>query len=206
MKHYQNLGVSKNASPEEIKQAYRKRAQETHPDKGGNAEDFADVAAAYEVLSDPKRKLLYDGTGQDRQKPLEAEVQRLLVQMFNDVLLLDHDVDVLDGMHELLNTGLRRFSDQLEKCKARKKRLETRRLNIKSKGRVNLAHLVIDGALEPLKQEIAVIEREIKIGKAASKELKTYSETKVQGPKNSSISQFFEVRYGFEPTPFGGFR
>lgn len=61
--YYEVLGVAKNATPEEIKKAYRKKSLETHPDKGGKEEDFKEVAEAYEVLSDQGKKQNYDVYG-----------------------------------------------------------------------------------------------------------------------------------------------
>ncbi len=64
---YEILGISKNATPEEIKKAYRKKAIEFHPDKNpGNKEaeeNFKKAAEAYEVLSDPDKKARYDQYG-----------------------------------------------------------------------------------------------------------------------------------------------
>jgi len=63
---YQTLGISENASEAEIKKAYRKLARKYHPDinKDPAAEEkFKEINAAYEVLSDPKKKAQYDQYG-----------------------------------------------------------------------------------------------------------------------------------------------
>jgi curved DNA-binding protein len=66
---YQILGVARTSSPEEIKKAYRKLARQHHPDVNpGNKqaeEKFKEFSAAFEVLSDPKRRKLYDEFGPD---------------------------------------------------------------------------------------------------------------------------------------------
>ena len=60
---YQILGVNKNATEEEIKQAYRKLAMKHHPDRGGDEKQFQEIKNAYEVLSDPVRKQQHDNPG-----------------------------------------------------------------------------------------------------------------------------------------------
>lgn len=62
---YDTLGVSRSANDTEIKKAYRKMAVEHHPDKGGDAEKFKDVQKAYEILSDDRKRMIYDQTGQE---------------------------------------------------------------------------------------------------------------------------------------------
>ncbi len=67
---YESLGVSKNATPDEIKKAYRRLVREVHPDKNpGNEERFKEVQGAYDVLSDPDKRKQYDRVGSTNGRP-----------------------------------------------------------------------------------------------------------------------------------------
>ena len=63
MGYYEVLGVNKDASINEIKNAYKKLALKSHPDRGGNEEEFKRISEAYEVLSDEKKRMEYDNNG-----------------------------------------------------------------------------------------------------------------------------------------------
>lgn len=63
-KLYNVLGVSKEASQQDIKKAYRKMAVKHHPDKGGDEAKFKEVTAAYEVLGDAEKRKNYDQYGE----------------------------------------------------------------------------------------------------------------------------------------------
>ena len=61
--YYKILGVSRDASPEEIKKAYYRLAHKYHPDKGGDEEKFKEINEAYQTLSDPEKRRQYDMYG-----------------------------------------------------------------------------------------------------------------------------------------------
>src|SRR5579872_5623754 len=62
--YYQILGINKNATEDEIKKAYRKLAQQYHPDKaGGDEKKFKEINEAYQVLSDKNKRAQYDRFG-----------------------------------------------------------------------------------------------------------------------------------------------
>lgn len=69
--YYKILGVPRTATADEIKKAFRKLARKHHPDAGGDEAKFKEINEAYEVLSDDKKRKLYDqyGTASESQIP-----------------------------------------------------------------------------------------------------------------------------------------
>lgn len=63
MNYYDILGIEKNATEDQIKKAYRKKAMEHHPDKGGDEAKFKEATEAYDVLSDENKRSQYDRYG-----------------------------------------------------------------------------------------------------------------------------------------------
>lgn len=69
--YYKTLGVPRDAKTEDIKKAFRKLARKHHPDAGGDEAKFKEINEAYEVLSDDKKRAMYDqyGTANENQIP-----------------------------------------------------------------------------------------------------------------------------------------
>ncbi|MBN3301069.1 DNJB5 protein, partial [Amia calva] len=82
--YYKILGIQSGSNEDEIKKAYRKMALKFHPDKNKepNAEDkFKEIAEAYEVLSDPKKRTIYDQYGE------EGELSALIIVVYIEYCL-----------------------------------------------------------------------------------------------------------------------
>lgn len=88
--YYKTLGIEKGAKDEDIKKAYRKLALKYHPDKNktpGAEEKFKEVAEAYEVLSDKKKREVYDRYGEEGLKGREWTLERLLSVLVSSKLI-----------------------------------------------------------------------------------------------------------------------
>lgn len=65
---YSTLGVSRDADAGTIKRAYKEKAKEHHPDRGGDANKFSEISNAYDTLKDPEKRAYYDATGSTNQQ------------------------------------------------------------------------------------------------------------------------------------------
>jgi curved DNA-binding protein CbpA len=84
--YYERLGVAPNATPIEIKAAYRRLARIKHPDKGGTTEEFQWLQKAYETLLDPDKRAAYDKFGRDANYATNLEkAQQELVALFTSM-------------------------------------------------------------------------------------------------------------------------
>lgn len=81
--YYEVLGVSKNATDDELKKAYRKLAKQYHPDANPDKKEeaekkFKEINEAYEVLSDKQKRQMYDQFGFDGPQYGGGQRRRLL--------------------------------------------------------------------------------------------------------------------------------
>ena len=99
---YERLGLTKDADANQIKKAYRKIALKSHPDKGGDAEEFKLYAEAYAVLSDPDKKRVYDSTGDADLTDMDIEEYMssgVLEEFFQEMMMESGMFEEMKAMH-----------------------------------------------------------------------------------------------------------
>jgi len=159
---YEELGVDKEVTPESLKDAFRRRAQATHPDKGGAPGEFEAVKAAYEVLCDPERRRTYDETGQTVAQPsVEQEAEKVLAHIFQQYLDAEEVEEPVNSMREVIIDNRKRQRKQLDSATQTAKRLRTTllgKLKRKKPGSLLLI-TVLEAKLRTLDSSVAMGER-----------------------------------------------
>src|SRR4051812_11611126 len=95
---YEVLGVRKDATADEIRQAFKRVIIHKHPDRGGNDAEFMAIQQAYEVLSDARRRRIYDHYG---TRGLEQSAETLFIQDFRGGAFAAGPEDLEKQMSEL---------------------------------------------------------------------------------------------------------
>lgn len=173
MSHYETLGVEPNASSEEVKRAYRKKASKAHPDRNnGEAGDMVEINKAYQVLIDPRRRKTYDKTGDDGGRPIDEQAKEALASAFAAALSLDDNVVVT--VRSMLSMEKNERLDERKKAKQQRAKFVRRRDKIKAKTKVNIVHVLIDQAVEDLDAIIANADEALQVNAAVGKLLDAY--------------------------------
>jgi curved DNA-binding protein len=84
MDYYKTLGVEQTASVDDIKRAYKKLAIKHHPDRGGDSAEFKKIVEAYETLSDPAKREMYDAGGHRSFKFAASQFDDAFSSFFNE--------------------------------------------------------------------------------------------------------------------------
>lgn len=175
MKHYETLGLQPDATPKDIKRAFRAKSMAAHPDReGGSHEAMAEVNRAYEVLSNPERRAQYDQTGDDKpQASIRDQATGVLADLFAKAL--EHDENVVSVARRSIEGAREEARARLEMIKRKVAALQSRRDKIRVKdGEVNLAHAIIDGQVVQANNQVQQIERHLEIMAEVRKMLDAY--------------------------------
>lgn len=176
---YDVLGLKPDATPAQIKAAYRRRAQVTHPDKtNGDEKAFKQVQLAYEVLSDPERRKRYDETGatDSGEIPLRGMALERLDRML--IELLDRmDPDSNSITHHLTQFNLQQIAAQEAGIRQTKKSVVKREKLLKRLVRKQgdpLMEGLLNNQLERLRASLKNEENGLLVLQEVAKILKEY--------------------------------
>jgi curved DNA-binding protein CbpA len=180
---YRVLGVGRGAAQDDIRRAYRRKAKISHPDSGGSDGAFGELATAYTVLSDPKRRARYDRTGEidlPRADTLDASAIEVIAQKLGLIIHAEQDVTALD-IDALIEKAIR---EDMARCRAnaashtraieRTTRLRAR-VKRKSNGRDNMLAKLLDWHEASSKDQIKKNEAAVTSMERALEILKDYS-------------------------------
>jgi len=196
---YETLEINKNASPEEIKEAYRNKAMNSHPDHGGSHEDICGVTEAYGILSDPVKRKRYDETGQSNNLPEEERVKEkasgLLINSFMRTVqenisspdLLHTDIiklitENLENKLLEINNKIKSLGDKKVILEEVKKRLEHRG------GDPDFLVSAMEGELMGINKAVDQLDFETKVRKRAIEMYEAYTFKKKRGKTRDVFS------------------
>lgn len=120
---YAELGLPRDADAADVKSAFRRRARETHPDTGGEAEDFNKVQRAHLILIDPQKRKRFDETGEsDDEQPANPDVEayQLIAMMLEGMAMGDGELveaDLLNHMRECMGSDIAKTKTIISKLK-----------------------------------------------------------------------------------------
>lgn len=133
MNHYDALGIASTATPKEIKAAWRRLSAKYHPDReGGDDARMQEINAAYDTLSDPRKRELYDQLGFDADaKKLDDAAAALLVDTFGHLLGEPGDFDLVVRARSILSQGRTVKAEQTKHLRSTIDGLERKRDRVK---------------------------------------------------------------------------
>ena len=141
---YDLLGVRSSSSEAEIRAAYRARAKVLHPDAGGDADEFALLTEAYDLLMDPVRRAEFERTGTwaplsssvDPDADLYAEVGMALATAIADVGVDPATTDVIDVLRVHYRNTIKRLRAEIDEGRARVARVKLHRHRLQAESPV----------------------------------------------------------------------
>lgn len=125
---YQVLGVERTAPKEKIRRAYRRRAQQHHPDRGGDPARMAEINQAYALLTDDSARERFDRTGEAGvAQSLEAQARAAAFSAMNQIIEEAPDqVNPIEALRQALGNARNQAKVQASTCRGRRNRLEKR--------------------------------------------------------------------------------
>ena len=180
MSLYEDLGVDADADTAEIKKAFKRAAQRSHPDReGGSIEEFQAVSKAYEILSDPARRKAYDTTGSVDDPvagdPVEGKLMELFASISDDV-----SGDVIERCQQKIASTLNDLTQRLTKLELSLGKNMGQLGRVSCKGDHNLYEQFINHKITEINRELEHFSDEKSLIEKVGKRLDEYEDTNPQ--------------------------
>lgn len=188
---YEVLGVKRDATPDEIKKAYRAKSLENHPDQGGDEELFKEISAAYRILSSPEERFFYDSHGYargDKENPMARALQ-FIEAAFLDILQHNRKCNVIDQSLKVAEEAKRQLHNDIvgENRKLDKWNRYRNRVVLKNnaKSRANIFENILSAKIAEAQSRIEMLEAQMETIELSIPLLREYTDANPEedGPK-----------------------
>lgn len=173
---YEILGIDEGASPEEVRRAYKRLAQQHHPDREkGDPEEFEQVRSAFAVLGDAQRRARYDAGGATAEPPnIEAMATQMLAQLFSQVVDNEEVVDVMATVRQHIEQEYSNFQENQAVIQRKLKLLDKRQKRMTAKTENNLFDGVVSDKKRAHENALSNLSHNIEINRQVNKMLDDY--------------------------------
>ena len=179
MDHYETLGVNKDASKSEIKKAYKKKANKTHPDKkGGNVEKHQALTVAYKVLVDAEKRGRYDRGENPSQGTPHSKAETFLIMVFEQLLGETFKGDLIKEAQSRTINAQVNSSRTIGQQKQEMKALSSKLGRVKTEAADNFFESLLIQKIQLCQEAIDHHEKELEALREVVDILEGYSDTK----------------------------
>ena len=199
---YQTLGVNKDATRDEIKQAYKSRAMQHHPDReSGNSEAFQAIQKAYAILSDAEKRNRYDRTGETDGHTVEGEARDLVAHIFEQLITSEtFEQSITNEAQKALTKMEASIKNTLRATTRKKEKLEKNLDRIATTGEINLYRNIAQDKLDQLTKQEATHQHRLEVVKTAKGMIKSYTDNKEKDLNGDQLEIGFSTTAGFSST------
>jgi curved DNA-binding protein CbpA len=206
MDPYQTLGIEPSATADEVAKAYRRKAKQNHPDRGGEVNDFHAIQRCYDLLSDQQAKAEYDRTGSWESKKPNQQVS-VVAQLINAAFMTvvppiinqggdPTKIDILELIRSHISKPIADMKKQQVALKKAAEGLKKIRDRFKATEGENLLKAIADNQVNVCEDGLRGITEQINIQEQALELLKRFS-YEFEKPK---FSETILRPSGFMPT------
>ena len=183
---YDILGLDGNATPDEIKAAYKKKAKKAHPDQGGSSDKFTRIKQASLVLLDPTRRKRFDEDGfveDDKPDNLTSTAMERIAGFFVNTINASMDgrgidlnqLDIVAGADAYFEQELASIRNNIMKVQAQIRQFEKASNRLKSKRKNDIIKAMLNNHTKSLKKLVAANEGELRVLSLSKEILKDYT-------------------------------